>query len=435
MFVTLKKRSLEERPNDDRTSARAMTTEHDVRITFSCSTDPSLTRTVAFRVDASRKAVEIRARDGADAGWRRYLTLVERSLGARVSRRCDRAAVQIHGVTFERVVAPALATLRDGRETAQRQFGALADGVAAQVRFGRASDEDDACEVLDGAVTIDPLHPSMEACADALGDLFAEGARAMDSRAVRVGKNPEVWTPRKLEKGDSGYVPGKDTYEHPWEPHKFASEFDAYHRIQSEADPFVRKIEAQQRHAMALEMRVVHLAHVKCGLEAGTLGEIAADSLTRRVVDEKLVDELHATLKFRNEHTGEEFYVARDCGVYFDDCEGCDAAQIEGKALETAGEWELSKALLMAMHGELQERWEWDTFESGIETRDVLENGVRRAHMERLLGRPATRADVDASLKLPERVRAKIVGGYDVERSKALGKYIAAAGVERARLQ
>ena len=412
-----------------------MSTGHDVRVTFSCSTDASLTRTVAFRVDASRKPQQVRARDGADAGWRRHLTLVERSRGARVSRRCDRASVQIRGVTFERVVAPALAQLRDARETTQRQLGALADGIAAQVRFGQAMDEDDACEVLDGAVTIDPLHPSMEACADALGELLLESTRALGSRVASAGKNPEVWKPRTFAEGDSGYVPGKDTYEHPWTPHKFASDLAAYRGMESEVNSFVRKMEAQERHCTALEMRILYLTRVKQGLDAGALGVIAEDSLTRRIVDAKLVDELHATLKFRKERTGEEFYVARDCGVYFDDCEGCDAAQIELRTLETAGQLELSKIVLASMHNELQQRWEWDTFESGVETRDVLENGVRRAHMERLLGRPATRADVDASLKLPERVRAKIVGGYDVERSKQAGKYISAPGVERARLE
>jgi hypothetical protein len=37
------------------------------------------------------------------------------------------------------------------------------------------------------------------------------------------------------------------------------------------------------------------------------------------------------------------------------------------------------------------DRKHWDHIESGHETRDVLENGIRRAHMEARLGRIATR--------------------------------------------
>jgi hypothetical protein len=76
------------------------------------------------------------------------------------------------------------------------------------------------------------------------------------------------------------------------------------------------------------------------------------------------------------------------------------------------------------MFDDVRERIEWDNIESGVETRDVLENGVRRKHMEKLLGREVTKADVEASMKIPAKVRAKLVGGYDVEASRRTGKYI-----------
>ena len=106
--------------------------------------------------------------------------------------------------------------------------------------------------------------------------------------------------------------------------------------------------------------------------------------------------------------------------------EDCDAEDLKSKITETQGQLALAQAVLRAMHEELQERVRWDSHESGVETRDVLENGVRREHMERLLGRGATKADVEASLKLPDRIRAKLVGGYDVDRCRKTGKYIAA---------
>ena len=75
-----------------------------------------------------------------------------------------------------------------------------------------------------------------------------------------------------------------------------------------------------------------------------------------------------------------------------------------------------------ALEGEIRERFSWETRESGVETRDVLENGARRADMERLLGRPATKADVDASMRIPAPERLRIVGGVDVERARRTGR-------------
>jgi hypothetical protein len=40
---------------------------------------------------------------------------------------------------------------------------------------------------------------------------------------------------------------------------------------------------------------------------------------------------------------------------------------------------------------EVHDRLKWDHAESGLETRDVLDNGVRRVDMERIAGRPVTK--------------------------------------------
>jgi hypothetical protein len=69
-----------------------------------------------------------------------------------------------------------------------------------------------------------------------------------------------------------------------------------------------------------------------------------------------------------------------------------------------------------------------------VETRDMLENGVRRADMERLLGRPATKRDVEDSMCIPDKLRAKLIAGYDVEKSRERGRYIGASSVSPARL-
>ena len=41
--------------------------------------------------------------------------------------------------------------------------------------------------------------------------------------------------------------------------------------------------------------------------------------------------------------------------------------------------------------------------------------------MERMLGRMVTKVDVDASLKIPDADRMRIVGGHDVEQSRLSG--------------
>jgi hypothetical protein len=98
-------------------------------------------------------------------------------------------------------------------------------------------------------------------------------------------------------------------------------------------------------------------------------------------------------------------------------------AQDLGRRVDAA---ETSRRMAMeaadALEGEIRERVSWETHESGVETRDVLENGARRADMERLLGRPATKADVDASMRIPAPERLRIVGGVDVERARRTGR-------------
>ena len=55
--------------------------------------------------------------------------------------------------------------------------------------------------------------------------------------------------------------------------------------------------------------------------------------------------------------------------------------------------------------------------------------------MERLLGRPATKADVDASMRIPAPERLRIVGGVDVERARRTGRdeYVARLAETRGR--
>ena len=76
------------------------------------------------------------------------------------------------------------------------------------MRFGDARDDDDACDAIDGSLTIDPLHPKMETCGDRLGDFILEGA-AGSIASTSAGK-PAGVDAGEIREGDEGYVAGEE---------------------------------------------------------------------------------------------------------------------------------------------------------------------------------------------------------------------------------
>lgn len=96
-----------------------------------------------------------------------------------------------------------------------------------------------------------------------------------------------------------------------------------------------------------------------------------------------------------------------------------DLADLDEEALT----WELERieSLLAvaedgarAVSNDLRDTRQLERYESGRETRDVLENGERRALMEARLGREVTKADVEAELGLPwEERRRRVAEGAD----------------------
>ena len=63
---------------------------------------------------------------------------------------------------------------------------------------------------------------------------------------------------------------------------------------------------------------------------------------------------------------------------------------------------------LEEMRADLRSTREWETFNSGRETRDVLQNGERRAHMEARYGREVRLGDVDYEKGLPWEKRREL---------------------------
>ena len=98
-------------------------------------------------------------------------------------------------------------------------------------------------------------------------------------------------------------------------------------------------------------------------------------------------------------------------GVYIDECENQPVSRLKKILAKTRDSLQLAKQIQKCALRDAHLRHHWDLHESNVETRDVLENGVRREDMERLLGREATKQDVEASMRIPPRERARIVGG------------------------
>ena len=407
-----------------------------VTVTFTSSTasspspssSPTPARVIALAPDARKPARVVRADGSSDIGHRTWLALTSDAC-ARISRTAhDVIAVRVNDVEFRAApLAPALPARAHADEIVQRQCGSLrARGVCVQLRFGRYDAESDTYAVMDGAVTIDATHPAMEALAAALGEIAEEGARAMWARAASVGKNPDVWLPRELSKDDKGYVAGARVREYDWRGKerqeralaKLKDDFGAYVPTRSEAAPMGEKMAERDRFAAALAAKLEILRGVRDGLASD------CDAVQMpRVVCGDTIRQLYETCVITNSHTGERVGV-RECGVYLDDIEGCNIDEIDVVIERTRQELDVTQHVLRSMFDDVRERIEWDNIESGVETRDVLENGIRRKHMEKLLGREATKADVEASMKIPAKVRAKLVGGCDVEASRRTGKYI-----------
>lgn len=418
-----------------------------VRVTLGIAARPNASDvSLDFVVDPTRARRTVRAKDAGDVGHMSWLKLTEESKSVRrISSACDTARVSIGDFSFTKGLDVPLASIRDAMEVSQRQFGSLGElGAAVQLRFGAAKSNERGewtCEVIDGALTIDPLHPNVCDVAEAIeSTVMDEAAGAIGKvRVASIGKNPVVWTPRLLEKGDDGYKEGEKRYELDWRGRervmnsiaRIQGDLDSYKGLGSEAIPLVGKLADRRLHWLALQARLTAIHEMAALLRKGSLGANA--NVRGGVVTAEVIDALHENLSIKCDQNGETVSV-RECGVYFDDLEGCDAANLDAKAEETVDEIKTAAELSESIGKQLEERMLWESFESGVETRDMLENGVRRADMERLLGRPATKRDVEDSMCIPDKVRAKLIAGYDVEKSRERGRYIGASSVSPARL-
>ena len=318
-----------------------------------------------------------------------------------------------------------------------------------------------AYRLLDAALTADDRSPDGRAALAAINRAIRlEGPAEAAGSPARIGRSKDLWEPQPYAPEDDGYDasdPGKLKYDSRGkELHErrmredVERENQAWARSRETGDPLLDRLETAQNEAArcAAERDAATVA-------ARRLEKDARDRLerTRTKQNKGLLpgEEPGASSSEGVFLTAELLSEARDVvrrgGIsYGSMCPGGDGYAFDPRFFladvavdaETGGGVTASRLrevaaerdrllarAVEAMKGlelEIRDRRTWDHFESGVETRDVLENGVRRVDMERMLGRPATKADVDASMAIPAEERLRIVGGVDVDRAKITGR-------------
>ena len=393
------------------------------------------------------------------------------------------ARVRAGRLTLDAELTPPLPTTRRLDDPPlERQLGSLRrDGVVVQLRFvavpapvhphaptrsGPLTDVENDTEVspdrsspsnaiayriLDAAFTADHLSTRGRAIFAAVGDVAAVAARdalIVPPPAPRAGRSPRRGEPRPLEPDAPGYdpkQPGKLAYDSRGE--KRCEELLRDIRLDTRArkDPCASlriRANARRRDAAAAETLRARLVELRrrilrragTGTGTGTGTGFESVIVTRALVEDvwrRVPGIQGARPRPRHPRAASLAPDARASPSSDDDDSVEDAAtELEGLGAEDlvrrVDAAESSRRMAMkaadALEGEIRERFSWETRESGVETRDVLENGARRADMERLLGRPATKADVDASMRIPAPERLRIVGGVDVERARRTGR-------------
>ena len=441
----------------------------------SVSKEKEIINVAHFVPDTKKKPEQIRATCGPHVGQRIRLKLApfdDDDFGEKKKAIVRTSSVLrfvvANGVQIESEIHPKLPDDFDGGESFSRQFGTLKQhGVALQVRFkpvGHIGENDDDSkgkrkiekltigkantlyEICDGAITID----KMSLAASITTSRVAEAAKPfvnVNKETPRIGKSPEVWNFTKKNKDDSDY------------DRKNPNQIRADQRGQERCDEIAKEYEEETRHWMGTnnhvsgQIKVMQdidkkVAALEGKLKAVTGFIVALENLKEQGKYSTQEDELVATREMiaqaeeeiriigheslENEDDEDEVntsgktrarehqhfqrqpfhsFSLSQLGVYVDECENQPISGLKKILAKTRDSLQLATRIQKCALRDAHLRHNWDAYESNVETRDVLENGIRREDMERLLGREATKQDVEASMRIPLRERAKIVGG------------------------
>ena len=373
--------------------------------------------------------------------------------------------VVANGVQIESEIKPKLPDAFDGGESFSRQFGTMKQhGMALQVRFkplGHFNDNKEEhgkkiekleigkpntlYEICDGAITID----KMSLAASITTSRVAEAAKPfanVGEETPRIGKSPEVWNFKTKNEKDEDY------------DRKKPNQIRADQRGQERCEEIAKEYEEETRYWMGTnnhvsgQIKVMQeidkkVAALEGKLKAVTGFIVALEGMKEQgknndddaiVATREMIEQAEEEIKIlghvsfeegkteevdredhdhnqahKHEHRRKPFtsFTLSQLGVYVDECENQPISELKKILARTRDSLQLARQIQKCTVHDTRLRHNWDLYESNIETRDVLENGIRREDMERLLGREATKQDVEASLQIPLRERARIVGG------------------------
>lgn len=452
----------------DRADLAAFTShQHEIEVTLLDGPDGVALASCHLERDPTRRESKVRASKGPATGRRVRLRLPCGEESLRVPSTVGKTRwlrVRIGGLELTGAISPPLPeSHRTDDPPLERQVGTLrADGVAVQLRFKTASNRTDSATLdsatldsttldsttlleyvlLDGAFTADEHATDGIEAVEAAGEQVYTTARDVAVRnepAPRVGRISDIWMPQKFEPG-SEHFDEKDPDRLQYDRRGRERNEELLVEIRRETEAWEatgrntalllnHRREARRWDLALLQNRRSMLRDLAKLVKEQGLDGVTADMAERLKAattfsKRKAMDFDNDCADIQPVDESDQDAVSlikEDLFEFLDELVDTNVAEL------TRLHGEINRKCIRCTEGirrldqELDDRTRWDNAESGVETRDVLENGVRRVDMERMLGRMVTKVDVDASLKIPDADRMRIVGGHDVEQSRLSG--------------
>ena len=363
-------------------------------------------------------------------------------------------------VLESRVTFPQARTCHVGDAPTERALGSLrALGVVVQLRFAPSSFENSnsafesanatppvpatSFRLLDGAITFDDDRAIGRAALASAARVALPLPRDVllaerKPPAPRAGRSPDVWDPEPAQDAEDDATLATRARRRA----EMLRDAPRWAGTETACAPLLARREARLRDILGADVRRDCALEMASQLRLAKL-EAADPAAPPPAVTESLIDAVRASVRGSvsfgasgsdaglapraSPETAEarraaELRALEDALDALDDLEGLDADGLAGEARSARARAEALTRMVRDLEREIRDRGRWDTHESGVETRDVLENGLRRADMERALGRPATKNDVEASMAIPAAERARVVAGVDVRKARLTGR-------------
>ena len=367
-------------------------------------------------------------------------------------------------VLESRVTFPQARTCHVGDAPTERALGSLrALGVVVQLRFAPSSFvtppsvKNSAFEsanatppvpatsfrLLDGAITFDDDRAIGRAALASAARVALPLPRDVllaerKPPAPRAGRSPDVWDPEPAQDAENNATLATRARRRA----EMLRDAPRWAGTETACAPLLARREARLRDILGADVRRDCALEMASQLRLAKL-EAADPAAPPPAVTESLIDAVRASVRGSvsfgasgsdaglapraSPETAEarraaELRALEDALDALDDLEGLDADGLAGEARSARARAEALTRMVRDLELEIRDRGRWDAHESGVETRDVLENGLRRADMERALGRPATKNDVEASMAIPAAERARVVAGVDVRKARLTGR-------------